>query len=74
MSRRRNRGQAGFFSCDKASLDIFQLRDESLEDTDNFPDSDLLAREIVDDFEAALEQFREIGNDLGADVVKEKRQ
>jgi type I restriction enzyme M protein len=50
---------------DKAGLDIFLLRDESLEDSDNLPDPDVLAREIVDDLEAALEQFREIMTDLG---------
>jgi len=50
---------------DKASLDIFWLRDESLEDADNLPDPDVLAQEIVDDLEAALEQFREIATDLG---------
>ena len=49
---------------DKASLDIFWLRDESLEESDNLPDPDVLAQEIVDDLEAALEQFREIASDL----------
>jgi type I restriction enzyme M protein len=32
---------------DKANLDIFWLRDESLEDSDNLPDPDVLAREIM---------------------------
>ena len=45
-------------------LDIFWLRDESLEESDNLPDSDVLAQEIIDDLEAALEQFREIATDL----------
>ncbi|MCK4450566.1 MAG: SAM-dependent DNA methyltransferase, partial [Anaerolineae bacterium] len=45
---------------DKVNLDIFWLRDESLEDTENLPDPDVLAAEIVDDLEAALEQFRAI--------------
>ena len=49
---------------DKASLDIFWLRDESLSESDNLPPPDVIAREIVDDLEAALEQFREITNDL----------
>ena len=49
---------------DKASLDIFWLKDESLSASDNLPDPDVIAREIVDDLEAALEQFREIANDL----------
>ena len=43
---------------DKASLDIFWLRDESLEESDNLPDPDVLAQEIVEDLEAALGQFR----------------
>jgi len=32
---------------DNASLDIFWLRDESLEEFDNLPDPDVLAQEIV---------------------------
>jgi type I restriction enzyme M protein len=38
----------------------------------NLPDPDVLAQEIVEDLEAALEQFREIAVDLGADVPAEK--
>ena len=45
-------------------LDIFWLRDESLEESDNLPDPDVLAQEIVEDLQAALEQFREIATDL----------
>jgi type I restriction enzyme M protein len=50
---------------DKASLDIVWLRDKSLEDSENLPDPGILAQEIVEDLEAALEQFREIAEDLG---------
>jgi len=50
---------------DKVNLDIFWLRDESLEDTDNLPHPDLIAAEIVEELEAALEQFRLITEDLG---------
>jgi type I restriction enzyme M protein len=50
---------------DKVNLDIFWLRDESLEDTENLPDPDIIAEEIVEDLEAALEQFRLIAEDLG---------
>ncbi len=50
---------------DKASLDIFWLKDDSLEDSANLPAPDVIAEEIVDDLEAALEQFRLISNDLG---------
>jgi len=51
---------------DKASLDIFWLKDESLEASDNLPDPDIIAAEIADDLESALEQFRLISNDLGS--------
>ena len=57
---------------DKASLDIFWLRDESLEASDNLPDPDIIAQEIVDDLEAALEQFRLIANDLGGETQRPK--
>jgi type I restriction enzyme M protein len=42
---------------DKANLDITWLRDESLEDLDNLPSPDVLAREIVEDLSAALAEF-----------------
>ena len=48
----------------KVNLDIFWLRDETLEDSAHLPDPDLLAREIVEDLQAALEQFAAIGADL----------
>ena len=46
------------------SLDITWLRDESLEDTDNLPDPAVLAAEIVEDLQAALDQFAQIAADL----------
>lgn len=49
---------------DKLSLDITWLRDESLEDTDNLPDLAVLAAEIVEDLQAALDQFAQIAADL----------
>jgi type I restriction enzyme M protein len=55
---------------DKASLDIFWLKDDSLEDSANLPNPDIIAQEIVDDLEAALEQFRLIANDLGNEPAK----
>ncbi len=51
---------------DKASLDIFWLKDESLEDTENLPEPGILAAEIAENLEAALEQFKEISEDLEA--------
>ena len=45
---------------DKANLDITWLRDESLEDLDNLPSPDVLAREIVEDLSAALAEFEAV--------------
>ena len=39
-------------------MDIFWLKDESLEDTENLPPPAELAAEIVESLEAALEEFR----------------
>jgi N-6 DNA Methylase/Type I restriction enzyme R protein N terminus (HSDR_N) len=50
---------------DKASLDIFWLRDESLEDSDNLPAPEVIAAEIVEDLQAALDQFAAIALSLG---------
>lgn len=50
---------------DKVNLDIFWLRDESLEDSANLPAPDVIAEEIVEDLRTALEQFEEILIDLG---------
>jgi len=50
---------------DKVSLDIFWLRDESLEDSAHLPAPDVLAAEIVEDLQAALEQFAAIEAELG---------
>jgi type I restriction enzyme M protein len=49
---------------DKASLDIFWLRDESLEDSENLPAPELIAAEIVEDLQAALDQFAAIAASL----------
>jgi type I restriction enzyme M protein len=49
---------------DKASLDIFWLRDESLEDAANLPEPDVIAAEIIEDLRAALEEFEAIQLDL----------
>jgi type I restriction enzyme M protein len=49
---------------DKANLDIFWLKDDSLEDSANLPDPHLIAQEIAEDLQAALDQFETIANDL----------
>ena len=40
------------------------LKDESLEDSANLPAPDVIAAEIVEDLEAALQQFAATSNDL----------
>jgi type I restriction enzyme M protein len=45
---------------DKVSLDIFWLKDDSLEDSANLPSPELLALEIAENLEAALQQFSSI--------------
>lgn len=49
---------------DKVSLDIFWLKDESLEDSENLPDPEVLAQEIVENLGVALEQFESIVEEL----------
>ena len=63
--RWREYGYEELINRDKASLDIFWIRDESLSDSDNLPAPEVIAAEIVEDLEAALEQFREILADMG---------
>jgi type I restriction enzyme M protein len=50
---------------DKVSLDLFWLRDESLESADSLSSPDVLAASIVEDLQAALEQFTAIAEDVG---------
>jgi len=49
---------------DKVNLDIFWLKDTSLEDSDDLPAPDVLAQEIADDLQTALEQFQAIADKL----------
>ncbi len=49
---------------DKASLDIFWLKDESLEDSENLPEPEALAAEIVDSLETSLQEFKAIYEEL----------
>ncbi|AUX48534.1 DNA methyltransferase [Sorangium cellulosum] len=51
---------------DKCSLDVFWLKDESLEASENLPAPDVIAGEIVEDLRAALEQFEAVEADLRA--------
>lgn len=49
---------------DKINLDLFWLRDTSLEDSDDLPDPDVLADQIADDLETALDLFRTVAKGL----------
>ena len=49
---------------DKLNLDIFWLKDHSLQDLDSLPNPDLIAAEIVDNLTTALDHFRTITHQL----------
>ena len=51
---------------DKTSLDIFWLKDDSIEDSANLPAPDVLAQEITENLEDALEQMRGIIENMKA--------
>src|SRR6266446_601965 len=58
----------GLLKRDKVNLDIFWVKDESLEDSANLPAPDLIAAEIAEDLQAALDQFALIASDLKPQV------
>ena len=62
--RWRPYGREEILARDKASLDLFWLRDESLEDAADLPEPHVLAAEIADDLRAALEQIEDVLEDL----------
>ena len=49
---------------DKASLDIFWLKDDSLDNLDDLPAPDVLQQEIIEHLEAALLAFRDVAASL----------
>ena len=51
---------------DKVSLDLFWLRDESLEDVDNLPPPAVLAAEIAEDLQSALTEIQALTEALTA--------
>ncbi len=54
---------------DKASLDIFWLKDDELESSANLPDPDVIAAEIVEELRAALDTFEQLRAGLGLPAV-----
>jgi type I restriction enzyme M protein len=55
---------------DKKSLDIFWIKDKSLSDLDNLPSPDVLADDIIENLQSALDSFRE----LQAQLKQRKKQ
>ena len=49
---------------DQTSLDIFWIKDKSLADLDNLPDPDVLADDIIENLQSALESFQELKKQL----------
>ena len=45
---------------DKLSLDLFWIKDEGLTDADSLPPPDVIAAEVADDLQSALDQFTSI--------------
>jgi type I restriction enzyme M protein len=53
-------------SRDKANLDLIWLKDDTLENIDNLPTPEVIAREIVEDLTAALAEFEAVAAALEA--------
>ncbi len=73
IENRHQRKETERFKCfaykeilkrDKTNLDIFWLKDESLDDLDNLPDPDIIANELTEELGSALEDIHEILDDL----------
>ena len=56
---------------DKVNLDLFWLRDESLEDVDNLPPPDILAAEIAEDLQSALTEIQALTEALSPTPARE---
>ena len=50
---------------DKTSLDIFWIKDKSLADLDSLPDPDVLAADIIENLQSAMDSFKELMEALG---------
>jgi type I restriction enzyme M protein len=64
--RFRRFAHAELVARDKVNLDIFWLKDETLDDPDLLPPPDEIAAEIVENLEAALDRFRKVALSLQA--------
>jgi len=72
-NNRHQRKESERFKCfsyeeilkrDKTNLDIFWIKDESLDDLDKLPSPEIIANELVENLEGALKQLKEISEDL----------
>jgi type I restriction enzyme M protein len=57
---------ADLLKRDKLDLDIFWLKDESLDDVDNLPPPVEIAADIVENLQAAVEAFQSVADELAA--------
>jgi type I restriction enzyme M protein len=57
-------GAAELLKRDKLNLDIFWLKDDSLDDVDSLPPPDEIAAQIVENLQAALEAFQSVADEL----------
>ncbi len=73
IENRHQRKETERFKClaykeilkrDKTNLDIFWLKDESLDDLDNLSNPDVIANELSEELGSALEDIQEILDDL----------
>jgi len=69
--RYRSFGFDEIVARDKANLDITWLKDDSLQDLDNLPSPDVIAREIVEDLTAALAEFEAVASALEARLIEQ---
>jgi type I restriction enzyme M protein len=53
-------GREELLSRDKASFDLFWLRDASMTDLENFPEPEVLAEEIMENLRSALASFETV--------------
>lgn len=54
---------------DKVNLDITWMKDPSLDDADSLLPPEVIAKEIVEDLQAALSEFAAIAEALGGEVL-----
>jgi type I restriction enzyme M protein len=55
---------ADLLNRDKLNLDIFWLKDDSLDDVDSLPPPDEIAAQIVENLQAAVEAFQSVADEL----------